>query len=132
MKTKEELNVLSGIVVDAAMEVHRILGPGLLERVCEAALARELALRGISAVRQVAVAAVYKGDLLDEEAYRIDLLVDDAIVVELKTVPSLQAIHEAQLHTYLRMSNKCLGFLINFNTILLRDGIKRRVFNFPE
>jgi GxxExxY protein len=132
MKTKDELNALSGTVVDAAMEVHREFGPGLLERVYEAALAKELALRGYRALRQVPAPVVYKGELLDEEAYRIDLLVEDSIVVELKTVPAILPVHEAQLHTYLRLSGKCLGLLINFHVPLLRDGIKRRVISFPQ
>ena len=132
MKTKKELNELSGTIVDAAIEVHREYGPGLLERVYEASLARELAFRGISSRRQVPAPVFYKGELLDEEAYKIDLLVEDVIVVELKTVPSLLPIHEAQIHTYMRLSDKCLGLLINFNVILLRDGIKRHVINFPQ
>jgi GxxExxY protein len=132
MKTKEELNRLSGIIVDAAMEVHREFGPGLLERVYEAALAKELAYRCIASRRQVAAPVIYKGELLDEEAYRIDLLVDESIVVELKTVPALLPIHEAQLHTYMKLSNKVLGLLINFHIPLLKDGIKRHVINFPK
>ena len=132
MKTKEELNSLSGVIIDAAMEVHREFGPGLLERIYEAALQRELALRGISAQRQVQAAVFYKGEFLDEDAYRIDLLVDESIVVEIKTVAAVIPIHEAQLHTYMRLSKICLGLLINFNVILLRDGIKRHVINFPH
>lgn len=132
MKTKNELNELSGAIIDAAMEVHREFGPGLLERVYEAALERELALRGICSRRQVATPVKYKGEVLDEEAYRIDLLVAEAVVVELKTVPALLPIHEAQIHTYMRLSQKCLGLLINFNVTLLRDGIKRHVINFPQ
>jgi GxxExxY protein len=132
MKTKEELNRLSGVIVDAAMEAHREFGPGLLERVYEAALAKELACLGIASRRQVAAPVIYKGELLDEEAYRIDLLVDESIVVELKTVPALLPIHEAQLHTYMKLSNKCLGLLINFHFPLLKDGIKRHVINFPQ
>ena len=132
MNIRDELNELSGIVIDAALEVHREYGPGLLERVYEAALARELALRGIASRRQVAASVVYKGEILDEEAYRIDLLVEESIVIELKTVPVLLPIHEAQLHTYMRLSQRNLGLLINFNVILLRDGIKRHVINFPE
>ena len=132
MKTKEELNRLSGIIIDAAIEVHREFGPGLLERVYEAALARELKLREITSRRQVTAPVIYKGEELDEEAYRIDLLVEETIVVELKTVAELLPIHDAQLHTYLKLSGKCLGLLINFNVTLLRDGIKRRVINFPE
>ena len=132
MKTKSELNELSGAIIDAAMEVHRVFGPGLLERVYEAALEKELALRGISSRRQVAAPVVYKGEILDEEAYRIDLLVEETVVIELKTVPSLLPIHVAQIHTYMRLSQKCLGLLINFNVTLLRDGIKRHVINFPQ
>ena len=132
MKTKEELNSLSGVIIDAAMEVHREFGPGLLERIYEVALQRELALRGISAQRQVQTAVFYKGEFLDEDAYRIDLLVEESIVVEIKTVAAIIPIHEAQLHTYMRLSKKCLGLLINFNVILLRDGIKRHVINFPH
>jgi len=132
MKTKIELNELSGVIIDAAMEVHRVFGPGLLERVYEAALEKELALRGISSRRQVAAPVVYKGEILDEEAYRIDLLVEETVVIELKTVPSLLPIHVAQIHTYMRLSQKCLGLLINFNVTLLRDGIKRHVINFPQ
>ena len=132
MKTKEELNELSGIIIDSAMEVHREFGPGLLERVYESALAKELRLRGIQSVRQVAAPVVYKGEVLDDEAYRIDLLVEDEIVVELKTVPTLLPIHEAQIHTYMKLSGKCLGLLINFHVTLLKDGIKRHVINFPK
>ena len=132
MKTKDELNQLSGTIVDAAMDVHREFGPGLLERVYESALEKELSLRGVTSSRQVPVSVFYKGAVLDEEAYRIDLLVADAIVVELKTVPALLPIHEAQLHTYMRLSQKCLGLLINFNVTQLRDGIKRHVINFPR
>lgn len=132
MKTKNELNELSGAIIDSAIEVHREFGPGLLERVYEASLARELSLRGISSRRQVAAHVFYKGDLLDEEAYKIDLLVEDSVVVELKTVSILLPIHEAQIHTYMRLSKKCLGLLINFHVTLLKDGIKRHVINFPQ
>jgi GxxExxY protein len=131
MKTREELNRLSGEIVDAAMEVHREFGPGLLERVYESALQRELSLRGISSRRQVQTEVFYKGETLDEDAYRIDLLVEECVVVEIKTVSEIVPIHEAQLHTYMRLAKKNLGLLINFNVILLRDGIKRRVIHFP-
>jgi GxxExxY protein len=132
MKTKEELNKLSGLIIDSAMEVHREFGPGLLERVYEAALAKELSLRGIPSRRQVAAHVIYKGEILNEEAYRIDLLIEESIVVELKTVPALLPIHEAQLHTYMKLSAKSLGLLINFQVPLLKDGIKRHVINFPR
>ncbi|MFU8894106.1 MAG: GxxExxY protein [Luteolibacter sp.] len=132
MKTKEQLNALSASIIDAAIEVHREFGPGLLERVYEAALAKELALRGIKALRQVEVGVIYKGEKLDEEGYRIDILVEDEIVIELKTVPELLPIHQAQLHTYMKLSDNCLGLLINFNVPLLKNGIKRHVINFPQ
>lgn len=132
MKTKEELNKLSGIIIDSAIEVHRELGPGLLERVYEASLAKELSIRGISSRRQVAAQVIYKGEILEEEAYRIDLLVEETIVVELKTVAALLPIHEAQLHTYMKLSGNSLGLLINFHVPLLKDGIKRHVINFPQ
>ena len=132
MKTKEELNKLSGIIIDSAMEVHREFGPGLLERVYEAALAKELTLRGISSRRQVAAHVIYKGEILDDEAYRIDLLIEESVVVELKTVPALLPIHEAQLHTYMKLSGMSLGLLINFHVPLIKDGIKRHVINFPQ
>jgi GxxExxY protein len=132
MKTKEQLNELSGTIIDAAIEVHREFGPGLLERVYEASLAKELASRGIPSLRQLPMPIVYKGELLDEEGYKIDLMVDQAIVVELKTVPTLLPIHESQLLTYVRLSGKCLGLLINFNVPMLRQGLKRIVHNFPS
>ena len=132
MKTKNQLNELSGAIIDPCMEVHREFGPGLLERVYEAALAPELSLRGISAIRQVPAPVIYKGELLDEDAYRIDLLVENSIVVELKTVAALLPIHEVQIHTYMRLSKKCLGLLINFHVPLLKDGIKRHVIDFPN
>ncbi len=132
MKTKEELNRLSGIIIDAAMEVHREMGPGLLERVYEASLAKELRLRGIACLRQLPQPVIYKGEALDDEGYRIDLMVEEAVVVELKTVPQLLPIHDSQLLTYLRLSEKCLGLLIDFHLPLLKDGIKRLVHNFPK
>ncbi|RYD23918.1 MAG: GxxExxY protein [Verrucomicrobiaceae bacterium] len=131
MRTKDQLNQLSGTIIDSAMEVHREFGPGLLERVYEAALVKKLALRGISAQRQLPVLVSYKNELIQEEAYRIDLLVEESILVELKTVSEILPIHEAQLHTYMKLSKISLGLLINFNVILLRDGVRRRVINFP-
>jgi GxxExxY protein len=132
MKTKSELNELSGIIVDAAMEVHRELGPGLLERVYEASLAKELRLRGISSVRQLPQPVIHKSEELEDEGYKIDLLVEDCIIVELKTVSELLPIHHSQLLTYLRLSEKKLGLLINFHVPLLKNGIKRLVHDFPS
>lgn len=131
MKTKAELNHLSGVIIDSAMEVHREMGPGLLERVYEAALAKELRLRGVSSLRQLPQPIIYKGEALDDEGYRIDLLVEESVIVELKTVAQLLPIHDSQLLTYLRLSQKSLGLLINFHVPLLKDGIKRLVHNFP-
>ena len=132
MKTKSELNELSGIIVDAAIEVHRELGPGLLERVYEASLAKELRLRGITSVRQLPQPVIYKGEELEDEGYKIDLLVEDCIIVELKTVSELLPIHHSQLLTYLRLSEKKLGLLINFHVPLLKNGIKRLIHDFPS
>ena len=113
-------------VVDAAIQVHRTLGPGLLESVYEVCLAHELEQRGRSVVRQAALPVVYKTVRL-EAGYRVDLIVDDHVVVEIKAVEALAPVHEAQLLTYLRLSERRLGFLINFNVVLLKQGIKRMI-----
>ena len=119
-----DLSELSGAVIGAAIEVHRVLGPGLLESAYELALERELGLRKVSVQRQVAVPLEYKGIELGD-GFRLDLLVDDALVVEVKAVERLQPIHEAQLLTYLKLANKRLGLLINFNERTLKEGVKR-------
>ena len=111
-------------VVDAAIKVHRLLGPGLLESVYAACLAQELRSRGFRVEREVPVPIVYEGVLLDE-GYRIDLLVDDLVVIELKAVQEMHPVFAAQCRTYVRLANKRLGFLINFNVPLLKDGLKR-------
>ena len=111
-------------VIGAAIEVHRHLGPGLMESSYSSALARELALRGIPAERERAITALYKGEPL-QDAYRLDFLVAEKVVVELKTVETLLPVHSAQLLTYLRWTGSRLGLLINFNVPLLRDGIRR-------
>jgi GxxExxY protein len=129
--TKAYLNQLSNEVIGAAIEVHRDLGPGLLETTYELSLQHELGLRGFVSERQIVLPIKYK-DLVVPEAYRIDLLVADSLVVELKTVESLLPIHSTQLLTYLRMSNKCIGLLINFNSVLLKEGIKRLIHHFPS
>ncbi len=128
---KEYLNKLSNQVIGAAIEVHRELGAGLLETTYELSLQHELKLMGISVSRQVTLPLNYKG-LIVPEAYRIDLLVEDCLVVEIKTVVALAPLHSAQVLTYLRMSEKHLGLLINFHSIRLADGIKRLVHNFPS
>ncbi len=113
-------------IVIAAIEVHRQLGPGLLEETYENCLCREFQLNGIRFRRQVELPVVYKGIRLDA-AYRIDLLVNDFVVVELKAVEQILPVHEAQLLTYLRHANKRVGLLINFNVPLLKNGIRRRI-----
>ena len=127
---KEYLNRLSKEVIGAAIEVHRDLGPGLLETSYELSLQHELMLRGLAADRQVKLPITYKG-LVIPEVYRIDLLVESRLVIELKTVETLLPIHSAQVLTYLKMSGNPLGLLINFHTVRLSDGIKRLVLNFP-
>ncbi|MCH8823419.1 MAG: GxxExxY protein [Planctomycetes bacterium] len=117
---------VSNQVIGAAIEVHRELGPGLLESAYEECLAHELSLRGIPFVRQLDVPLDYKGVRLDV-GYRIDLLVNDVIIIELKTVQKILPIHEAQLLTYLRLLQKPVGLLMNFSVTVLKDGIVRRV-----
>src|SRR3989304_9511334 len=113
-------------IIGAAIEVHRLLGPGLLESAYEECLARELTLRGLQFERQKPIPVVYK-DVKLECGYRIDLLVEGRIVVELKAVEALGPIHEASILTYLRLSGCSLGLLINFNVPVLKDGIRRYI-----
>lgn len=114
----------SGVVIGAAIEVHRHLGPGLLESTYEACLARELELRGVPHARQVVLPVAYKGATLDA-GYRLDFLVADELIVELKSVEKLLEVHKAQVLTYLKLSGLAVGLLINFNVPWLRDGILR-------
>jgi GxxExxY protein len=113
-------------VVDCAIKVHRALGPGLLESVYEVCLAHELELRGHRVQKQVALPVVYESVKLDA-GYRIDLMIDDVVIVEVKAAEAIAPVHEAQLLTYLRLSKRRLGFLINFNVALLKHGLKRMV-----
>lgn len=117
--------------VDAAMAVHRALGPGLLESAYEHCLAFELTRRGLGVQRQKELPVVYQGTRLDA-GYRIDLMVENFVIVEIKAVERFEPIHEAQLISYLKLSGLHLGFLINFNTRLLKDGIRRIVHQLPE
>ena len=114
---------LSERVIGLAIEVHRHLGPGLLEATYESALCIEMEESGICYQRQVNYPAIYRGRTIGE--YRLDLIVEDAVIVELKSVEHLNPVFEAQLLTYLRITGKKLGLLINFNTRLLKDGIRR-------
>jgi len=128
---REQLEQLVSQVIDAAYTVHCALGPGLLESAYEMALCCELKLRHISFERQKNLPVHYKETALDC-GYRIDLLVEGVIVVELKAVDGLAPIHEAQVFTYLKLAGCQLGFLINFNVRLIKHGIKRIVCNLPE
>jgi GxxExxY protein len=123
-EAKKRADQLSDQIIGAAIEVHRALGPGLLESAYEACLSMELALRGVRCRRQVPLPLHYKGAPLDV-SYRVDVLVEDMVIVELKSVENLQPIHESQLLTYLRLSNRWLGLLVNFNADLLKRGLRR-------
>lgn len=125
------LNELSGVVVDAAFEVRRTVGIGLLESAYEAALARELSLRGIEVKRQVPVFMQYKGADIGE-AYRIDMLIDDRLIVECKATEANKPVFAAQCLTYLRAKGLSLGLVINFGCLMLKNGIERVVNNFKE
>lgn len=117
---------VSHAVISAAMKVHSELGAGLLESTYTACLRFELAQAGVHSVAQLPLPVIYRGVKLDV-GYRIDLLVDDAVVVEIKSVDAICPVHHAQLITYLKLSGKSLGLLINFNVVHLKDGIKRFV-----
>jgi GxxExxY protein len=120
----EEVERIAAEVVDAAIKVHRILGPGLLESVYEHCLAYELTLRGFHVRRQVPVPVVYEGMELDA-GYRMDLLVNELVIVECKAVRELHPIDRQQTLTHLKLGHKRLGFLINFNVTRLKDGLNR-------
>jgi GxxExxY protein len=114
------------LVLDAAIRVHRILGPGLLESVYETCLEHELKKAGLEVARQVLVPVIYDGERLDA-GLRIDLLVGGCVVVEVKAVEAVIPVHDAQLLTYLKLTGHRLGYLLNFNVPLMKDGIRRRV-----
>ena len=119
----EDMETLTNQLIGAAIEVHRILGPGYIESVYEEALARELYLRAIPFERQKAIDIKYKGIIIGEG--RLDLLIDHKLIVELKAVEKLMPVHSVQVHSYLKATKIQLGLLINFNVLLLRDGLKR-------
>ena len=119
----KELNEITEEVIGCAIEVHRELGPGLLEASYESALCIELDDAGLGYQRQTVIPAVYKGRAIGE--YRVDLVVEDAVVVEIKSVERSDPVFEAQVLTYLRVTGKKIGLLINFNSRLLRDGVRR-------
>jgi GxxExxY protein len=117
-------NEISKIIIGAAIEVHKELGPGLLESSYEACLVYELQQQGLNIKQQLALPVVYKGVKLDA-GYRIDIMVENKVIVEVKSVDALADIHTAQLLTYLKLKEIKLGLLINFNEVLLKNGLKR-------
>lgn len=129
--TSSQLNDLSYAVIGAAIEVHRVLGPGLLEDIYRDALVYELRLRGINAVAEVDVPVIYKGITLQSDK-RVDILVEDELVLELKSVREMKEKFHKQILSYMRLLNKRLGLLINFNESVLRDGIYRKVNGLQE
>jgi GxxExxY protein len=121
---ESDINAITGQIINAAMKVHSALGPGLLESVYEKCLQHELNRRGIDVKTQVGFPIVY-GDIRIESGLKIDLLVLDEVIIELKAVETLSTIHESQIISYLKITGKKLGLLINFNVVHLKDGIKR-------
>jgi len=126
-----DINQITGEIIGAAIEVHRALGPGLLESAYEGCLCQELGLRRVVYTSQVDLPVMYKGRYLDC-GYRLDLLVADAVVVEVKAVERLLPIHEAQVLTYLRLGGWKAGLLINFNVAVLKNGVRRLVLGLEE
>lgn len=122
---KEEINAITEKIIGCAIEVHRQLGPGLLESIYEEALAIEFELAGLKYEKQVIIPVTYKGRRIGE--HRLDLLVEDMVVVELKSVERMDPVFEAQVLTYLKLTGKKVGLLINFNNRFLKDGIKRLI-----
>ena len=125
--TQKYLDELTHLIIGCAIEVHRQLGPGLLEGTYEAALCIELQIAGLNFVRQPIFPVIYKGQVIGE--YRLDLIVEDTVIVEIKSVERFDPIFEAQVLTYLRVTGKGIVLLMNFNSRLLRDGIKRYVLS---
>lgn len=117
---------LTAAIIGAALEVHKALGPGLLESTYETCLAHELGLRGLAVIRQRPLPVRYKGLIL-EDSYRPDLIVAEQVIVEIKSVSALLSVHQAQLLTYLKLTGLRVGLLINFNVAVLKSGLKRMV-----
>jgi len=130
-KKKVNENDLSKEIIDAAIEVHKALGPGLLESAYEICLERELIIRGLTVKRQVSLPLIYK-DIRCDIGHRVDLLVENKVIIEIKSVEALNDVHIAQVLTCLKLSQCKLGLLINFNVKLLKDGLKRLVNNLDE
>jgi GxxExxY protein len=131
MEEKDRLDTISRRIIGAAIEVHKHLGPGLLESAYESCLAFELNERGLAIERQKPLPVKYKNVQLDC-GYKLDLVVEDAIIVELKAIDQLLPIHDAQLLSYLRIAGKSVGLLMNFHVRVLKNGLKRIVNEFPD
>lgn len=127
--TREEYNKHSKIILEICIGVHKEMGPGLLESIYEQCLMRELELQGVNAKNQVPIPLIYKGLELSKE-FKIDILVENEIILEIKSSETMLPVYEAQLISYLKLANKKLGFLINFNVPLMKDGFRRFVNNF--
>ena len=126
----KNLNVISSQIIQAAITVHKTLGPGLLESVYQKCMVIELGRMGVAVESEVDLPVLYQGQKITDLGFRIDLLVKSMVIVELKSVAAIKPVHKKQLLTYLRLANKELGLLINFNEVLLKDGISR-VINKP-
>lgn len=124
--TAPRVNRITGAVISAAMKVHSHLGPGLLESAYEACLAHELRKRNLRVAQQVGLPVTYDGERIDL-GYRVDLIIEDLVIVEIKCVEAINPVHQAQLLSYIRLSGRNVGLLINFHVAHLRDGIKRMV-----
>ena len=124
-------NEIGKIAVDSAVQIHRELGPGLLETVYEIVLAKELERRGLKIKRQVSVPIVYR-DIRFDEGFRADIIVEDKVILELKSLYQIAKVHSKQVLTYLRLTGLRLGFLLNFGSPLMKDGISRVVNGLPE
>lgn len=127
--TNDQLNLISKEILDASFQVHKEMGFRLLESIYELCLMKELQLRGLNVQNQVSIPLIYKG-FENSKDFRIDILVENEIITELKAVEVLLPVHKAQIISYLKLSNKKLGFLINFNTDLIKNGFNRYVNNF--
>ncbi|GJM09402.1 MAG: hypothetical protein DHS20C11_16780 [Lysobacteraceae bacterium] len=124
-------DAIGKVIVDRAVKVHRELGPGLFERVYEAALTYELNAAGLTVERQVAIPVAYRGVSL-EEGFRADMLINDLVIIELKSVEEVSGVHHKQIQTYLKLAKKRLGYIINFGQSLMKSGIVRVVNGLPD
>ena len=125
-----KMNQLSSQIIKAAINIHKEIGPGLLESVYQACMVIELTFMGIKVISEVPIPVLYRGQEVHKEGFRMDLLVEDTVIVELKSVEKVKAVHKKQLLTYLRLAKKPLGLLLNFNEVVLKDGIFR-IINTP-